>query len=89
MGARLVSVVFDANDHRAQAHWWADALDTPVAGEDTDEAWLTPPDSPEILFGVATEPKREKNRVHLDLATYSKAEHTALVASLQIGRAHV
>ena len=82
MTSRLVSVVFDANDHRAQAHWWADTLDAPVAGEDADEAWLTPPDSPEILFGVATEPKREKNRVHLDLATYSKAEHTALVASL-------
>ncbi len=82
MASRLVSVVFDANDHRAQAHWWAETLDTPVASEDADEAWLTPEDGPEILFGTTTAPKRAKNRVHLDLATYSKAEHTALVAGL-------
>ena len=82
MATRLVSVVFDAIDHRAQAQWWAVALDTPVAGEDADEAWLTPDHCPEILFGTTTEPKRAKNRVHLDLATYSKAEHTALVETL-------
>ena len=79
MTTRLVSVVFDAIDHRAQAQWWAVALDTPVAG---DEAWLTPDNCPEILFGATTEPKQAKNRVHLDLATYSKAEHTALVTTL-------
>ena len=86
MATRLVSVVFDANDHRAQAQWWADALDAPVAGEDADEdadeAWLTPDNGPEILFDAVTEPKRTTNRVHLDLATYSKAEHTALVNTL-------
>ena len=85
MTTRLVSVVFDAIDHRAQAQWWADALDAPdapVAGEDADEAWLTPDNGPEILFGAVTEPKRTKNRVHLGLATYSKAEHTALVNTL-------
>ena len=82
MATRLVSVAFDANDHRAQAQWWADALDTPVAGEDADEAWLTPDNGPEILFGAVTEPKRTKNRVHLDLATSSKAKHTALVETL-------
>ncbi len=82
MATRLVSVVFDAIDHRAQAQWWAETLDTPVAGEEGDEAWLTPDNCPEILFGTTAEPKLAKNRVHLDLATYSKAEHTNLVTTL-------
>jgi hypothetical protein len=80
--SRLVSVVIDSDDHIAQARWWSVALATPVAGEGDDEASLAPPGAPEIVFVPVPEAKTRKNRIHLDLATYSPSEHADLVASL-------
>jgi hypothetical protein len=79
---RLFSVVVDAVDHRAQAEWWSIALDTPVVGVADDEAWIQPVDAPEIDFVPVGEPKVGKNRIHFDLATYSRTEHATLVARL-------
>ena len=62
--------------------WWADVLATPVAGERDDEAVLSPPGTPEIVFVPVPETKTCKNRIHLDLATYSPSERADLVASL-------
>lgn len=69
-------------DHIAQARWWSDALGTPVVDERDDEASLAPLGAPEIVFVPVEEPKTGKNRIHLDLATYSLAEHAQLVAFL-------
>jgi hypothetical protein len=80
--SRLFSVVVDSNDHIAQVRWWSDALATPVAGERDDEAWLAPPGAPTIVFVPVPELKICKNRIHLDLATYSASEHVHLVALL-------
>ncbi len=81
MVTRLVSLGIDANDHRARG-WWAETLGTPVVEELDDEAWLAPAGAPEIIFLPVPEPKTFKNRIHLDLATYSEAEHHDLVAAL-------
>ena len=78
----IVSIVVDANDHIAQARWWSEALRTPVLGESDDQAWIKPADAPEMDFVPVVPPKTSKNRVHLDLATYSADEHVALVSSL-------
>jgi hypothetical protein len=80
--SRLVSVVVDSNDHIAQARWWSVALATPVAEEGDDEASLAAPGAPEIVFVPVPERKTCKNRIHLDLATYSPSEHADLVTSL-------
>ena len=44
--------------------------------------WLAPDHGPLIEFGEVPDPKRAKDRVHVGLATYTKAEHTALVTTL-------
>ena len=79
---RLVSVVIDAMDHISQARWWSEALETPVTTEADDEAGIAPPDAPLMDFVPVTEPKSSKNRVHIDLATYSHNESADLVARL-------
>lgn len=82
---RLVSIVVDAADHRAQARWWAAALGTTVANERDDEAGVQLPCGLWIDFVPDGEqaPKTTKNRIHLDLATYSADEHGALVDRLE------
>jgi hypothetical protein len=81
---RLTSIVVDSTDHLAQARWWAEALGTTVANELGDEAGVQLPSGLWLDFvpdGVQ-EPKSTKNRIHLDLATYSDEEHAALVTRL-------
>jgi catechol 2,3-dioxygenase-like lactoylglutathione lyase family enzyme len=81
---RLVSIVVDSVDHRAQARWWAEALGTTVANDRDDEAGVQLPCGLWLDFVPDGEPggKRSKNRIHLDLATYEEGEDTALVERL-------
>jgi hypothetical protein len=79
---RLTSITVDSVDYVAQARWWAEALGTRVTGEAEDEAWLTLPCGLELLFGPVPEPKATKNRIHLDLATYSPDDYLAVVDRL-------
>ena len=72
MGTRLHSVVIDCHDHRAQARWWAETLGWQLVHEDDDESTVAPVGRPEtddlsLVFVPVPEPKRGKNRVHLDL----------------------
>jgi hypothetical protein len=90
MSTHLFSVVFDCTDHIAQVRWWADVLAVPVAGEREDEAWITPPDSPELNFVPVREPKTSKNRIHFDLRSDSKRDRDEIVERLtRNGATHV
>ena len=90
VSTRLFSIVVDALDHVAQARWWADALGTTVAGEEDTVAWLFLDRGLAIEVVPVPEPKTIKNRLHLDLATYSQEEHTDLVQRLlSIGATHI
>ncbi len=82
MATRLFSVVFDANDHRALAHFWAEALGAPIAGESDEEAWIDVPGGIELNFGPASTPKAAKNRIHLDLHSASADAHSENLARL-------
>jgi len=84
MAARLYSVVFDAHDIAAQARWWADALGWQVVFDEPGEVAVADGDdhSLALVFVPVEEPKMVKNRVHLDLASQSLEDQTAIVERL-------
>jgi predicted enzyme related to lactoylglutathione lyase len=63
------TITFDCADARAVGPFWELVLGWPIESEpDGSAAFLTNPGSgPNILFQRVPEPKRVKNRVHLDL----------------------
>jgi len=69
---KLVSIVLDALDVEGLARFWSFALGWPMLDEHLahDEGVVRSTAEPqlEIVTIPSTEPKREKNRVHLDLA---------------------
>jgi hypothetical protein len=89
---RPVQVNIKALDHSAVGQFWADALGwrafrgpsgTTYVGPSGDSVWPDP-----VAVGIAVVPVPEpktptKNRVHLDLATTSRAHQEELVARLQ------
>jgi Glyoxalase-like domain len=85
VATRLVSVVFDAADHRALARWWSDALGWPLGLDDDEEADLRAPGGSsvaELTFVPSPDRKVVKNRVHLDLASSSPEDQAAIVDRL-------
>jgi hypothetical protein len=74
MPTRLVSIVIDAADPPALAHFWGSTLDWSITCEDAEESVVEPPgDDPSqrgqvpLLFGLGGDTKTVKNRIHLDL----------------------
>lgn len=88
MATRWCSVVVDAADPRALGSWWRDALDWQIVHEADDEVELAPPGIvgdegvPTLEFVAVADPKRGKNRVHLDLASQTFDDHAAIVDRL-------
>lgn len=82
MALRWYSTVVDCRDHRAQAHWWAQALGWTVFFESDEEAVVVPQWAslerlratpweevpPGLVFVPVPDGKQVKNRLHLDLA---------------------
>lgn len=92
MTARLVDVVFDANDPMRLAQFWAEALRWAIGETTDDEVALVPTDDTGfgILFGLVPEKKSSQNRTHFDLTTASLEDQNDTVARLlEIGAAHV
>ncbi|MBV9795415.1 MAG: VOC family protein [Actinobacteria bacterium] len=90
MATRLVHVVVDANDPARLARFWADALDWVVGDVADDEVDIWPkgysypdPSALPLVFVPVSEPKQDKNRVHLDLASTSKKDQAKLVKRLR------
>ncbi len=69
----MVALCFDAVDPLRLAHFWADALGWEVGDEAAGEIALVPTDGTRftLRFVPTSEPKTEKNRLHLDLTTTS------------------
>jgi catechol 2,3-dioxygenase-like lactoylglutathione lyase family enzyme len=86
MGTRLVNLVADAADPAASARWWAGALGWRVTLEQPDEVVVEPPEPDglgiPLVFVPVPDPKTGPNRVHLDLASPSAADQTAVVQRL-------
>jgi hypothetical protein len=68
MSLEWEQVVVDAHDPHALAAWWRDALGWVIVDEDEDEVEIRPAEDrmPGILFGVSSDDKATKNRLHLD-----------------------
>ena len=87
---RLVHLVIDAADPPRLARFWSAALGWEVAAEEPDEVEVWPvgyhypdPVALPLTFVPVAEPKRVKNRVHLDLATESAGHQAAEVERLR------
>jgi predicted enzyme related to lactoylglutathione lyase len=90
MPTRLVHLVVDANDPAQLARFWASALDWQIADETPDEVDVWPagysypdPVAVPLVFVPVPEPQTGKNRVHLDLASTSRAHQSELVGRLR------
>ena len=90
MAVRLVQIAMDARDDSAVGRFWAEALGWSVSSEEPGVTNIEPqgfvyPDPVAVCIDVirVPEPKKVKNRVHVDLATTSAAHQADLVARLQ------
>lgn len=91
MSTRLWSLVFDANDHRTLASFWADALGWRLKhSEGYSSVTLGAGFLPRVEFVPVAEPKTSKNRIHLDLACDSREERDETVETLiGMGARHI
>ncbi|MFE6866624.1 VOC family protein [Kitasatospora sp. NPDC057692] len=90
MATRLVQINMKAQDDTALGRFWAEALGWGVDSEGPGVTNLEPvgfayPDPTAVCIDLVArpEPKTGKNRVHVDLATTSKAHQEELVARLK------
>ncbi len=96
MALRWYTVVVDCHDIRAQARWWAEALDWQVVFEADDEMVIVPRwvdeatlaatpwerQGPGLVFVPVPEGKTVKNRLHLDLAPHTSQDRDAEIERL-------
>ena len=86
MTLSLLATIVDCRDPRAQAEFWAQALSRVVTERNVDEFQVsedvTSHFGTSLYFMKVPEPKRGKNRLHLDLVTDgpTEAEVERLVA---------
>ncbi|MEO3746837.1 VOC family protein [Plantactinospora sp. B5E13] len=90
MATRLVQITMKARDDAALGGFWAEVLGWGVSSEGPGVTNLEPegfayPDPVAVCLDIvaSAEPKTVKNRVHVDLATTSKAHQAELVARLK------
>ena len=96
MTLRIQAFLIDANDPRALATFWENALGWRRTYERDDEVVLEPPAgspedgvAPDLLFSKVSERKTGKNRLHIDLRPEDQAAEVARLEALGSTRADV
>ncbi len=92
MDTRLTTLCFDATDPLRLAQFWAAALHWQVSDEAPHEVALDPTDGTPfgMVFLPVSEPKRGKNRIHLDLVSESPMHQEEMkVRRVALGARHV
>lgn len=82
MASQWENLVVDAEDPARLARWWATALDYQIVYEESDgvEIRRAADQPPGLVFVPVREPRRGKNRLHIDLrASDREAEVERLV----------
>jgi hypothetical protein len=84
LSTRLVTLCFDANDPLRLARFWAATLHWDIYDETDEEISLVPTDGTRFLFVFlpVPEPKKGKNRIHLDLVSESPEHQSEMVDRL-------
>ena len=97
MALRWYTLVVECLDHRAQAAWWARALDWAVIHESDKECVIVPSWAddtviaqtpwervgPGMVFVPVPEGKSVKNRLHVDLAPHVGQDRDAEIERLE------
>jgi catechol 2,3-dioxygenase-like lactoylglutathione lyase family enzyme len=81
----VAALVVDSGDPRMLAGFWSEATGWPLVASGGDWASLRAPSGhgPFLEFIVVDEPKRAKNRLHVDVAPPLGEDHAAAVARLR------
>ena len=94
MGSLLREIVVDCHDPKRVASFWAEVLGWPLVEDPRGYVWLSstgepwaPP--PLLVFVPVPEPKRVKNRVHLDVNPSGCEQEEELQRLLAIGATRV
>jgi hypothetical protein len=91
MPARIENIVFDARDPIALGHFWAAALELPIAYQAEDEVDVRIPigdDYVDLCMAPAAHPTPRPHRMHLDL--YGAEQQAATVERLlSLGARHL
>src|SRR3954463_16085915 len=68
MSLEWEQVIVDSRDPEALGRWWCEALGWVVVNDDPDEFEIRPSAErlPGLLFAQVSDPKVNKNRLHLD-----------------------
>ncbi|MBV9097682.1 MAG: VOC family protein [Frankiaceae bacterium] len=97
MALRWYTVVVDCHDIKAQARFWAEAMDWKLVYEAEDEYVIVPSwvddgtmrdmpwerIGPGMVFVPVPEGKSVKNRLHIDLAPHTSQDRDAEIARLE------
>jgi hypothetical protein len=91
MGLQWEQVVIDCNDPQVLGRWWATALGWVVTFDEPDEVEIrpTPEEVPGLIFVPVPEPKRIKNRLHLDFRPDDQAAEVDRLLALGATKADV
>jgi hypothetical protein len=91
MGLEWEQTIIDARDPAALGRWWEEALGWVVVDDDPDQFEIRPaPDRlPGLLFVRVPQPKRVKNRLHLDFRPDDRDREVERMLSLGASRADI
>jgi hypothetical protein len=91
MSLRLEEIVVDSHDPASLARWWQTATGWHVVGEDDDGVELAPSpgQTPSLMFVKVADPKRYKNRLHLDWVPDDQQAEVERLVSLGASRVDI
>jgi hypothetical protein len=91
MSLEWEQTIVDARDPAALGRWWEEALGWVVMDDDPDQFEIRPaPDRlPGLLFVRVPQPKRMKNRLHLDFRPDDRDREVERMLSLGASRADI
>lgn len=82
MAARMTSVILDCTDAQRLARFWAELLGTEIENEWPEFIFLRQlPDQPRFGLQPVPEPKKVKNRMHVDLTVDSLPDTVAWIGA--------
>lgn len=88
MIGRIDEVVVDCSDPAVLAAFWAQVLGGQPVGRDDDWWFVDPPGWTRLAFQRVPEPKRAKNRLHLDVLVEDleeAADQAVLLGAQRVG----